>query len=58
MLAAAERTQRELGALCERWTGMLQPTAELLGARLGVPSEAVEIFSEEVSPLSMTAYIM
>ena len=48
VLAASDRTQRELGALCERWTGMLQPTAELLGARLGVPPEAVDIFSEEV----------
>ena len=49
VLAAADRTQRELGALSERWTDMLQPTAELLGARLGVPPDAVALFSEEVS---------
>ena len=49
-LAAFSRVQRELGALCERWTGLLQPTAEALGARLRIPEEAIAIFSEEVGP--------
>ena len=46
-LAAADRTQRALAALADRWTGALQPAAEALGPRLGVPREAVAIFSEE-----------
>ena len=49
VLAAADRTQRELGAMGQRWTGMMQPTAALLGQRLQIPEEAVEMFSEEVS---------
>ena len=54
--AAAERLRRALADLSVRFTRALQPTAELVGQGLHLSDEAVQLFSEEVSSLSLAVH--
>lgn len=47
--AAADRLRRALVDLSARFTEALQPTAELLGQKLQLSDDAIQLFSEEVS---------
>ena len=46
--AASERLSRELGAISERYSVALQPTANALGGALGLSPDSTGIFAEEV----------
>lgn len=46
--AAAERLRRALGSLSMHYAAALQPTADALGRGLGLPDDAVTLFSEDV----------
>ncbi len=54
--AAAERLRRALADLSTRFTRALQPTAELVGQGLHLSDEAMQLFSEEVSSLSLALH--
>lgn len=62
--AASERLSRELGAMSERYSEALQPTANDLGDALGLSPESTGIFAEEVvrgssaAPLAQLAAVL
>lgn len=62
--AASERLTRELGAMSERYSAALQPTANALGDALGLSPEYTGIFAEEVvrgssaAPLAQLAAVL
>lgn len=62
--AASERLTRELGAMSERYSAALQPTANALGDALGLSQDSTANFAEEVvrgssaAPLAQLAAIL
>ena len=46
--AAIDRLRRELAVTSQRYSAVLQPTADMLGRALGLADASTAVFSEEV----------